>query len=184
MFGTWLTLHAMLVAILCKRVYRELHGGGAVVRGGHQVRALVWPTSRRDHIQEFVSEWRLGDQSDPQVLAGLVAGAEAVVHASADWNVLREVLRTISIATSLLRCGCWKPRAFRRSSSSCLLALRRYTTRFCRTGSWTRTIPPGHRRFMRLQGRRRASLEGVSSHLWDEHQRAGGLRRSMASHRN
>ena len=55
---------------------------------GHRVRALVRPTSRRDHIQPFVDEWREGDAAREQDLAGLVAGADAVIHAAADWEAL------------------------------------------------------------------------------------------------
>lgn len=62
---------------------RTLHGAG------HMVRALVRETTRRDHIQPFVEEWRIGDQADPQALAGLVAGVDAVIHNAADWEALR-----------------------------------------------------------------------------------------------
>ena len=55
---------------------------------GHRVRALVRPTSRRDHVARFIDEWREGDAADEQALAGLVAGAEAVIHAAADWDAL------------------------------------------------------------------------------------------------
>lgn len=52
------------------------------------MRALVRETSRRDHIAPLVSEWRVGDASDPQALAGLVAGVDAVVHNAVDWDAL------------------------------------------------------------------------------------------------
>ncbi len=55
---------------------------------GHTVRALVRPTSKRDHISDCVDEWTVGELSDPQAQAGLVAGADAVIHAAADWNAL------------------------------------------------------------------------------------------------
>ncbi len=57
---------------------------------GHRVRALVRPSSRRDHIAPYVAEWREGELHDPQALAGLVAGAEAVIHNGVDWSV-REI---------------------------------------------------------------------------------------------
>jgi nucleoside-diphosphate-sugar epimerase len=62
---------------------RALHGAG------HTVRALVRETSRRDRLEPFVEEWRVGDQADPQALAGLVAGVDAVIHNAADWEALR-----------------------------------------------------------------------------------------------
>jgi nucleoside-diphosphate-sugar epimerase len=36
-----------------------------------------------------MKEWRIGDQADPQALAGLVAGVDAVIHNAADWEALR-----------------------------------------------------------------------------------------------
>jgi nucleoside-diphosphate-sugar epimerase len=58
----------------------------SLYRAGHDVRALVRPTSRRDHIEAYVHEFREGDQHDPQTMAGLVAGTDAVIHAAVDWN--------------------------------------------------------------------------------------------------
>ena len=57
---------------------------------GHRVRALVRPESRRDQIATFVDEWIVGDQSDPQAQAALVAGVDAVIHNSADWDALEQ----------------------------------------------------------------------------------------------
>jgi nucleoside-diphosphate-sugar epimerase len=51
--------------------------------------ALVRPTSRRDHIERFVAKFVEGDAADPQAIAALVAGAEAVIHDAADWDALR-----------------------------------------------------------------------------------------------
>lgn len=57
---------------------------------GHRIRALARRTTRRDHLDKLVDEWILGDHTDPQSLAGLVAGAEAVIHAAVDWDALEE----------------------------------------------------------------------------------------------
>jgi len=57
---------------------------------GHAVRALVRTSSRRDHIAPHVAEWREGELHDPQALAGLVAGVDAVIHNGVDWSV-REI---------------------------------------------------------------------------------------------
>jgi len=62
----------------------------AISNAGHTVRALVRSTSRREHIADFVHEWRVGEQHDPQTQAGLVAGVDAVIHAAIDWNA-REI---------------------------------------------------------------------------------------------
>jgi nucleoside-diphosphate-sugar epimerase len=79
----------MLVALTGASGFIGSYTAGALRRAGHDVRVLVRPTSRRDHIADFVSEWREGDASDPQAIAGLVAGAEAVIHSAADWSALQ-----------------------------------------------------------------------------------------------
>lgn len=62
----------------------------ALKQRGHWVRALVRESSRRDHIEKFIDEWRIGDHADEQSQAGLVAGVDAVVHNSADWDALEQ----------------------------------------------------------------------------------------------
>src|SRR5687767_8304489 len=79
----------MLVALTGASGFIGSYTAKALHAAGHEVRALVRPTSRRDHIAPHVAEWREGDAADPQAMAGLVAGTEAVVHNSADWDALR-----------------------------------------------------------------------------------------------
>src|SRR3954471_7461780 len=55
-------------------------------QAGHQVRALVRSSSRRDHIQQHVSEWTTGSQSDPSAVEQLVDGVDAVIHNAVDWS--------------------------------------------------------------------------------------------------
>jgi nucleoside-diphosphate-sugar epimerase len=76
----------MLVALTGASGFVGSRTAAALLAAGHRVRALVRPTSRRDHIDPYVEEYRYGDQHDPQALAGLVAGVDAVIHASVDWN--------------------------------------------------------------------------------------------------
>jgi nucleoside-diphosphate-sugar epimerase len=76
----------MLVALTGASGFVGSYTAQALRRAGHQVRALVRHSSRRAHIEPFVDEWREGEQHDPQALAGLVAGVDAVVHAAVDWN--------------------------------------------------------------------------------------------------
>jgi nucleoside-diphosphate-sugar epimerase len=76
----------MLVALTGASGFVGRYTAESLVRAGHSVRALVRPTSRRDHIEPYVQDFRYGEQHDPQALAGLVAGVEAVIHASLDWN--------------------------------------------------------------------------------------------------
>lgn len=62
---------------------RSLHAAG------HEVHALVRRTSRRDHIAPFVARFIEGDAADPQAIAAIVAGADAVIHDAVDWDALR-----------------------------------------------------------------------------------------------
>ena len=78
----------MLVALTGASGFIGSYTAAALHRAGHAVRALVRQTSRRDHIEPFVAEWRDGDAADPQALAGLVAGADAVIHNAVDWDAL------------------------------------------------------------------------------------------------
>ena len=59
-------------------------------RAGHQVRALVRETSRRDHIEPFVAEFVVGDQADEAAQEALVDGVEAVIHDAVDWDAVRD----------------------------------------------------------------------------------------------
>src|SRR5687767_6193604 len=76
----------MLVALTGASGFVGSYTAAALAGAGHAVRALVRPTSRREHVDRYVAEYREGDQHDPQALAGLVAGVDAVIHASVDWN--------------------------------------------------------------------------------------------------
>jgi nucleoside-diphosphate-sugar epimerase len=79
----------MLVAITGASGFVGSYTVAALHRAGHEVRALARPTSRRDHIEAFVSQWTEGDIADPQSAAALVAGVDAVIHDAADWDALR-----------------------------------------------------------------------------------------------
>ena len=76
----------MLIALTGASGFVGTYTVQALHRAGHSVRALVRSSSRRDHIEPYVDEWRVGEQHDPQAQAGLVAGVDAVIHASVDWN--------------------------------------------------------------------------------------------------
>ena len=78
----------MLVALTGATGFIGSYTAAALRRAGHEVRALVRETSRRDHVAPHVTDWRVGDTSDPQAVAGLVAGVDAVIHNAADWDAL------------------------------------------------------------------------------------------------
>jgi nucleoside-diphosphate-sugar epimerase len=80
----------MLVALTGASGFVGSHTAKALHAAGHTVRALVRSSSRRDHIAPFVTEWREGELHDQQALAGLVAGADVVIHNGVDWSV-REI---------------------------------------------------------------------------------------------
>src|SRR5688500_18935561 len=79
----------MLVALTGASGFIGSYIAAALHRAGHDVRALVRPTSRRDHIAPFVTEWTEGDAAEPQAIAALVAGVDVGVHNAADWDALR-----------------------------------------------------------------------------------------------
>src|SRR4051794_34546162 len=78
----------MLVALTGASGFIGSYTARALHRAGHTVRALVRSTSRRDHIEDVVAEWREGDTADAQAAAGLVAGVDVVIHNAADWDAL------------------------------------------------------------------------------------------------
>ena len=78
----------MLVALTGASGFIGSYTAAALRKAGHEVRVLVRMTSRRDHIEAYASDFRFGDASDPQAIAGLVAGVDAVIHNSADWDAL------------------------------------------------------------------------------------------------
>jgi nucleoside-diphosphate-sugar epimerase len=75
----------MLIAVTGATGLVGSHTVKALKARGHRVRALVRRTSRRDHIAPFVDEWTIGEAEDQQAQAGLVAGAECVIHAAVDF---------------------------------------------------------------------------------------------------
>jgi nucleoside-diphosphate-sugar epimerase len=84
----------MLIAITGASGFIGSYTAGALHAAGHEVRALVRKTSRRDHIAGSVSQWIEGDIADPQSLAALVSGVDSVIHDAADWEALRRSPQT------------------------------------------------------------------------------------------
>ncbi|MCA9296282.1 MAG: NAD(P)-dependent oxidoreductase [Phycisphaerales bacterium] len=58
-------------------------------RSGHDVTGLVRATSRRDHIDDVVDRFIVGDQADPDAWTGLLDGADVVIHNSVDWAAFK-----------------------------------------------------------------------------------------------
>ena len=59
-----------------------------LAEAGHEVIGLVRESSRRDHIEPFVSRFVTGDHSDETVWEELVDGCDCVVHSSVDWSLI------------------------------------------------------------------------------------------------
>jgi nucleoside-diphosphate-sugar epimerase len=104
----------MLIAITGASGFVGSYTVAALKREGHTVRALVRATSRRDHIAPYVEDFSVGEIYDPQALAGLVAGVDAVIHNGADWdarnagplpNFERNVLGSLRLLESARQAG-------------------------------------------------------------------------------
>jgi nucleoside-diphosphate-sugar epimerase len=91
----------MLVALTGATGFVGSYTAAALARAGHSVRALVRPTSNRAPIEAHVEEWRVGEQTDPQAIAGLVAGVDAVIHAAVDWSA-REISDFMNFRVNVL----------------------------------------------------------------------------------
>ncbi len=60
--------------------------GGAMARAaaaaGHELVALVRPTSRREYLADLPIRWHSGDVTKPETLHGLLDGADGLIHAA------------------------------------------------------------------------------------------------------
>lgn len=56
---------------------------------GHSVTALVRDSSRRDHIEPYVSKFVVGTHDDSNAVAQLLEGVDVVIHNSFDWGALK-----------------------------------------------------------------------------------------------
>lgn len=150
--------------------------GSAIARdlaaAGHQVTALVRPTSRRDHVEDCVDRFVTGDQDDPPAWDDLLEGAECVVHNSVDWKLLHDEEFADHLASNL--CGSLEllkasaPRQFIYISSIAVhhdILPRRTDERGVNIVSEDHPLRPGSD-----YGALKAAVE---AHLWAEHYSAG-----------
>jgi len=56
---------------------------------GHSVTALVRESSRRDHIEPYVSTFVVGTHDDQKATAKLLEDADVIIHNSFDWQSLK-----------------------------------------------------------------------------------------------
>jgi nucleoside-diphosphate-sugar epimerase len=76
----------MLVALTGASGFIGSYTTRALHRAGHRVRALVREKSRRDHIEEHVAEWVVGEQSHPKSILEITRGVDCLIHNSLDWS--------------------------------------------------------------------------------------------------
>lgn len=62
----------------------------ALHAGGHEVRALIRPGGRRDHIEAFVDEIIEGEQHEPLLHHRMTENVDVVIHNAVDWEALRK----------------------------------------------------------------------------------------------
>ena len=80
----------MLVALTGGSGFIGSYTVRALKREGHDVRALVRNSSRRDHIEADVAEFVEGDVADESVMPKLCDGVDAVIHDAVDWSSVRD----------------------------------------------------------------------------------------------
>lgn len=103
----------MLIAITGATGFVGTYTARALKARGYRVRALARRTSRREHLAGLVDEWTIGEVEDPQALAGLVAGADCVIHAAVDFaacempavHFRRNVLSTLDLLEAARKAG-------------------------------------------------------------------------------
>ena len=59
------------------------------VEHGYSVTALVRESSRRDHIDQFVSSFIFGTHDDANIVPAFLENADVVIHNSFDWSALK-----------------------------------------------------------------------------------------------
>lgn len=82
-------LWAMIVALTGASGFIGTATAEALASAGHEVTALIRGGSRRERLHSHVHRYVEGDQADPGIWRDLLAGAQAVVHNSVDWDALR-----------------------------------------------------------------------------------------------
>ena len=66
-------------AAICRRLHQD----------GHLVQGLVRESSLRDHVDPFMDRAVVGTHDSKKAMAELLEGADALVHNSVDWKVLK-----------------------------------------------------------------------------------------------
>lgn len=143
-------------------IARHLH------RAGHSVTGLVRDTSRRDHVQDDVDRFVIGEQADSRAWPALLDGADCVIHNSFDWTPLRDPVDVEAhlrgnLAGSVRLLAAASPRPF--------VFMSTVAVHHDILPRWKGHIDEDHPlRPVGLYGAYKASVE---AHLWDAHFREG-----------
>ncbi len=134
---------------------------------GHCVTGLVRPTSRREHIEQYVDRFVVGEQADESAWPDLLDGADCVIHNSVDWEPIRSndldahLHSNVNGAIKLLHAAA--PRQF--------IFISTVAVHHDMRPRWEGKIDEDHPlRPATLYGAYKAAIE---PHLWDAHFRNG-----------
>ncbi len=137
---------------------------------GHEVVGLVRPTSATGHLDPVISRYVRADQADASAWPDLLAGADAVVHNSFDWDALRSgdltrhLHSNVAGAVQLLH-------AAHRAGVSRFIYLSSVAAHHDISPSWGGLVDEDHPlRPGSLYGAAKAAVE---AHLWDAKFRLG-----------
>lgn len=157
-------MHVALTGVsgfIGSHVARRLH------EAGHTVAGLVRASSRRDHVQPFVSTFVAGEQADDRVWPRLLDGADCVIHNSVDWQTIRGGEIDRHLQTNLVG----SLRLLRTSAPRQFVFVSSIAVHHDMSPNWHGGIDEEHPlRPASWYGALKASLE---AHLWAEHFESG-----------
>lgn len=157
----------MRVAVTGVSGFIGSYTAAALVRAGHTVTGLLRTTSRRDHIEDCVDRFVVGDQADPTVWPDLLDGADCVVHNSVDWKVLKSGRLQRHLEQNLLASIRLLDESRRDTNPRQFIFLSTIAVHHDILPRWGGVIDEDHpMRPASLYGAYKAAME---AHLWHEH---------------
>jgi nucleoside-diphosphate-sugar epimerase len=138
-------------------IARDLH------RAGHSVAGLVRSSSRRDHVQPFVSKFVVGEQDDDRAWPRLLDGADCVIHNSVDWRTIERGDMDRHLHTNLLG----SLRLLRASAPRQFIFISTIAVHHDMSPNWRGAIDEEHP--LRPGSWYGALKAAVEAHLWAEH---------------
>lgn len=136
-------------------------------QAGHTVAGLVRASSRREHVQPYVSAFVIGDQADESVWPRLLDGADSVIHNSVDWHAIRAGDMDRHLQTNLAG----SLRLLRASAPRQFVFISTIAVHHDMSPNWKGVIDEEHP--LRPGGWYGALKAAVEAHLWAEHFESG-----------